>query len=377
MSLLFADTTATQALSVPGPSRPRSCVQQRSKVVAITRREMNLTLKDMEASVACWDPKSFIFVQTLASMDRNRGTVDLMRSQLDGGTCAAVRKMPNSWIATSPNLFAAAHPATTAEWPWHDMAISWLLDCRAYPHGCPLQGIFRDQEYTYLVRSLASKEDLFQWCQQLPSAGSAEREALVMPVVKQIIEAVAVLHEFGVEHRDISLERLFLTEDRQVKLTDFGMATVGQRYDRLFRGKAAYRAPELHEHGMPFDAFVADAFSVGVVTFALAWNDYPWTATQRSKCRNFDFAREHGFRDFMKRWLQDGPCVERSTSEQLLQLLGGLLQPHPIDRLTLGEADFQCCGVSVCCCCYCCCCFPLPFYCCLCVMVRPSAWDFF
>mmetsp|Transcript_105591 Transcript_105591/g.204450 ORF Transcript_105591/g.204450 Transcript_105591/m.204450 type:complete len:679 (+) Transcript_105591:31-2067(+) len=366
LSLLFSTTAATRALSALGVeqqqqqqqqpqrrTRPGKCSQQQSEVVAITQQELNLTLKEIDASVACWDPKSFSFVKTLATSQRNHGMVDLMRSQLDGGTCVAVRKMPNSWVKTSPNLFAAAHPGTTAEWPWHDLAIAWLLDCKTYPHGCQLRGIFRDHEHTYVARSLASKGDLFQWCQQLPPPGSLEREAVVILLVKQIIEAVALLHEFGVEHRDISLENLLLTGDQQVKIIDFGMATVGRRHDRLFRGKTAYQAPELHEQGMPFDAFIADAFSVGIATFALALNDYPWSTTARSQCRNFDFACERGFHDFMKRWLQDVPCVDCSISEQLLQLLGGLLRPNPIDRLTLGEAAFECCGVSV----------------------RPSAWD--
>ena len=49
---------------------------------------------------------------------------------------------------------------------------------------------------------------------------------------------------------------------------------------REVRGKQSYQAPEMHGSDT-YDAFLADDFALGVVVFAMAVQDYPWTATKK------------------------------------------------------------------------------------------------
>ena len=55
------------------------------------------------------------------------------------------------------------------------------------------------------------------------------RKALTEPEVrfymKQIIEACTFLHNKHIIHRDLKLGNLFLNDDFQVKIGDFGLAT--------------------------------------------------------------------------------------------------------------------------------------------------------
>ena len=104
----------------------------------------------------------------------------------------------------------------------------------------------------------------------------------MLPIVGQIFTAVCWLHDLGVAHRDLSLENILLTDNggsMQVKLIDFGMSTTQRVCKRELRGKQSYQAPEMH--GPEYDAFLADEFALGVVLFAMAVQDYPWTSTKK------------------------------------------------------------------------------------------------
>eukprot|EP00959_Pyramimonas_sp_CCMP1952_P281324 5880941-Pyramimonas_sp.AAC.1 len=62
------------------------------------------------------------------------------------------------------------------------------------------------------------------------------------------------------------------------------MATLEQSATAEIMGKQSYQAPEIHLP-QPFDTFMTDAFSLGVVLFAMAAQDYPWSSTKRKSGR--------------------------------------------------------------------------------------------
>lgn len=68
---------------------------------------------------------------------------------------------------------------------------------------------------------------------------------------RQLVEAVAYLHDLDIAHRDIKCENIFLMANKQVKLGDFGFARMctddyGKRIlSDTFCGSAAYAAPEI------------------------------------------------------------------------------------------------------------------------------------
>lgn len=43
--------------------------------------------------------------------------------------------------------------------------------------------------------------------------------------MKQILDGVLYLHENGIIHRDLKLGNLFLNEELEIKIGDFGLAT--------------------------------------------------------------------------------------------------------------------------------------------------------
>eukprot|EP00416_Gambierdiscus_australes_P028045 CAMPEP_0171066632 /NCGR_PEP_ID=MMETSP0766_2-20121228/7529_1 /TAXON_ID=439317 /ORGANISM="Gambierdiscus australes, Strain CAWD 149" /LENGTH=407 /DNA_ID=CAMNT_0011522817 /DNA_START=60 /DNA_END=1283 /DNA_ORIENTATION=- len=307
---------------------------------------LNEAVEEVSRAVKSWDQGGFTRVKQLQEALRNHGHVDLMKSPASqGGKMVAVKSMPTKWVRNSPKEFDEQYPSAS-EKPWHDMGIVRKLNTSGYPYACDLKGVFRDHDTTYVVTSLATEGDLFTWCGKDPKPG-AEREKLMRPIVGQIFAAVRWLHDVGVAHRDLSLENILLTDvgggQLKVRVIDFGMATLRQTAQREVRGKQSYQAPEMHLEA-EYDCFVSDTFALGVVLFAMGAQDYPWTSTKRNVCQLFEYVSLFGFKKFLeKRRLRKGKGEHliEVFSKGFVELLEGVLQPDPRDRLSLGEKCFD------------------------------------
>ena len=98
----------------------------------------------------------------------------------------------------------------------------------------------------------------------------------------KILDAVIYMHEKGVYHQDLKLENILLTseKDQVVKITDFGSATRSALFDGQVVTTALYAAPEIYYHKVgekkPKYNAANDAWSLGVILFALQVRNYPW-----------------------------------------------------------------------------------------------------
>jgi serine/threonine protein kinase len=209
---------------------------------------------------------------------------------------------------------------------------------------CDLNGVYRSSDETFVVTSFCTEGDLFAWCdrENVPRPG-VDREKQMLPIVTQIFTAVRWLHELGIAHRDLSLENILLTDpgggELHVKVIDFGMATLNQTVRREVRGKQSYQAPEMHTEA-EYDTFLADAFAIGVVLFAMAAQDYPWTCTKRNACQLFEYVSMFGLRRFLeKRKLRkgNGEYLIDVFSPAFTEVVEAMLQTQPRQRACFGE----------------------------------------
>ena len=85
-----------------------------------------------------------------------------------------------------------------------------------------------------------------------------------------LCEALSVCAEHGILHRDIKPENLFVTENGQFKLGDFGIAKALDRTVSAYssKGTFSFMAPEVF-HGKPYDSR-ADLYSTGIILYKLA-----------------------------------------------------------------------------------------------------------
>lgn len=295
----------------------------------ITRDVLQEAIQNVANAAQPWDPSEYVGQTLLQEAVRNHGAVDLMQKK--NGEKIAVKRMPTRY-------------PTASERPWVDIGLVRYLNSIQYPYACELFGVFRDDETTYVAASLATKGDLFTWCDQDPPPG-LKREAVMLPIVGQIFVAVRWLHDLGVAHRDLSLENILLSDQggtQQVKLIDFGMATVNRICKKEVRGKQSYQAPEMHG-SEPYDAFLTDEFALGVSIFAMAVQDYPWTSTKKSSCQLFEYISTFGLIKFLKkRKLRKGTeHLAEVMSPELIQLIDAMVQLDANNRLSLGEACFN------------------------------------
>ncbi|HEY6003126.1 MAG TPA: protein kinase [Anaeromyxobacter sp.] len=120
----------------------------------------------------------------------------------------------------------------------------------------------------YLVLELLRGQTLADRLEQGPIP---LREALRIAV--EIAKGLAHAHGAGVVHRDLKPANVFLCEDGQVKLLDFGLAhALGRR--RIEGGTPAFMAPE-QWRGAPEDERT-DVFALGVLVFRMLAGELPF-----------------------------------------------------------------------------------------------------
>jgi len=119
----------------------------------------------------------------------------------------------------------------------------------------------------------------------------------VFTIMSGLCEALALVHEHGIVHRDINPENIMLSGDGIVKLIDFGIARKvkeEKRQDTKILGTAGYAAPE--QFGFAQTDARTDIYALGVLMNVLLTGRFPGEQMFRrepfgqiiQKCINID-----------------------------------------------------------------------------------------
>ena len=102
----------------------------------------------------------------------------------------------------------------------------------------------------------------------------------VLPILSEVLSALAVAHKAGIVHRDLKPENIMISMEGKIKVGDFGLAramSAGQTLTvdaSVLLGTVAYLAPEQVQRGIA-DAR-SDIYSLGVVTFEALTGKKPY-----------------------------------------------------------------------------------------------------
>jgi eukaryotic-like serine/threonine-protein kinase len=176
----------------------------------------------------------------------------------------------------------------------------------SHPNIVTLHDVGRAEAGPFLVMELLRGETLSERLAQGPLP-----VAEAVRVAAEVAKGLAHAHGEGVVHRDLKPENVFLCEDGQVKVLDFGLAhAFGRR--RAEGGTSGYMAPEQAE-GAPEDERT-DVFALGVILFELLSGKLP-------------FEDERALRSANR-----APALEVPGEPALGELVSRMLAKKPVER---------------------------------------------
>lgn len=105
-----------------------------------------------------------------------------------------------------------------------------------------------------------------------PTAPGGLQEKWIIPILREVAEAMKWVHGEGIIHRDIKCANVLITEEGNVQLCDFGVAGVIEtKFDKrtTFIGTPHWMAPELFDESAAYGTEV-DIWAFGAMVFEIA-----------------------------------------------------------------------------------------------------------
>lgn len=183
----------------------------------------------------------------------------------------------------------------------------------------------RDGFLQYIFLEYAAGGELFDRIE--PDVGMRGCEAL--KYFRQLISGVEYLHSKGIAHRDLKPENLLLDTNDNLRISDFGLATIFRKsgIERTLEkrcGTLPYVAPEVLLR--KYYAEPADIWSCGIILVAMLAGELPWDMPS-SECREFCLWKQGK--------ISQSPWQKIETLP--LSLLKKVLMPIPSKRYTIAH----------------------------------------
>lgn len=193
---------------------------------------------------------------------------------------------------------------------------------------------FEDDVNVYILLEICPNHSLMDLLKRRKLVSEPE----VRFFMTQVIGAIMYLHRRMVVHRDMKLGNIFFDPDMNVKIGDFGLATVINTPDRrryTICGTPNYIAPEVLGGKKTGHSFEVDIWAIGIMMYALLFGKPPFQAKdvqviyERIKRNEYQFP-------------EDSP-----VSQEARILIRDLLNPDPFKRPSLKQIlhyDWFTCG---------------------------------
>lgn len=181
----------------------------------------------------------------------------------------------------------------------------------------------------HLVMELCHGRNLYHFIKKKQNKCLTEQEAI--PIFRQIVSAVAYMHDHGLVHRDLKLENILISEKQggvnDIKIIDFGFATNCQAGHKLslFCGTPCYMDPDLVKQ-KKYSGQGVDVWALGVILFLLVTGGVPfWGENETELFRRISSAK------------YSLPIKTRPYSKNLKFLLERIFQPNASLRISAQD----------------------------------------
>ncbi|GJQ11503.1 hypothetical protein GpartN1_g3294.t1 [Galdieria partita] len=173
----------------------------------------------------------------------------------------AVKIVRKDFLDSKPNLRRKVQ---------REIAVMKLVE---HPHVLRLIDVFETSSHLFLVIEYAEGGELFDY---LVERGKLEPEE-ALRFFQQIISGLDYCHRRLICHRDLKPENLLLDKNNDIKIADFGMASLIPPGSLLETscGSPHYASPEIVMGDM-YNGFKSDVWSCGVILYALLIGRLPF-----------------------------------------------------------------------------------------------------
>ncbi|KAA6402216.1 MAG: putative CAMK family protein kinase [Streblomastix strix] len=182
-----------------------------------------------------------------------------------------------------------------------------------------------DEQKQYIVMEYCREGDLQNYIKTLKNKKELADENFVWNVVAQLVMSIGYLHSQRVVYRDMKPENVFLTQDLEVRLGDFGLSKVLDAqlsFAKTMIGTMRYVSPELlqeekfHKSG--------DIWGIGVTIYELLTQHRPFDGRTNE--------------EIQRKIVRDNPAAipPQNYSDRLRNLVSAMLVKDRFKRIPLG-----------------------------------------
>ncbi|CAK7230598.1 Chk1 protein kinase [Sporothrix bragantina] len=194
-----------------------------------------------------------------------------------------------------------------------------------------------DAIWRWIAMEFAEGGDLFDKIE----ADVGVPEDIAHVYFRQLVSGTSFLHSKGVAHRDLKPENILLSETGNLKLADFGMATMfeykgSRKLSSTTCGSPPYIAPEVLACSRPqpgttptkYNPELVDIWSCGVILFVLLVGNTPWDEPVATSWEFFEYSSKNGH--------SSDPLWER-VPPAALSLLRGMMSIDTKQRFSFSR----------------------------------------
>ena len=187
--------------------------------------------------------------------------------------------------------------------------------------------IIETEKNFYIIQEYCKLGELFDYIVKKEKLD--EKEASIF--FYQLINGVEYIHSKGIAHRDLKPENLLLTEDKVLKIIDFGLCHEFNENEFLKTkcGSPSYAAPEIIS--MPnYDGFKIDIWCCGIILYAMLCGYLPFEGDSESENDS-----DSDNAELFKNILECEPELPDSLSNMSKDLIMRILNPIPEERISI------------------------------------------
>ena len=189
-----------------------------------------------------------------------------------------------------------------------------------HPNIIKVISILEDFDNYYIIMENCQKGELFDYIAAHQTL--SEKEASIF--FYQLINGVEYIHSQNIVHRDLKPENLLLTENKILKIIDFGLSHPfdGSVLLKTKCGSPSYASPEIITCS-EYNGFETDVWCCGVILYAMLCGFLPFEGESEL--------------ELFKHIVECDPEIPRELSRESKILIRKIFTPNPKKRITIHE----------------------------------------